>query len=221
MTNVIEIYNAPRGKAGRIAIPRWLMWSPIWHEASLETKACFVEIAALFNGHNNGQLKFGVSSAALELGISRARARKALSDLQSLGLAEDLSGGERKPATWRLVHLYCDVTGKPAVKPWESAAAVARWQLALKTYPWTGDQVDAVFRTCVLMGRPGEDTSATAEDRAYADAALKWIGEVFPQANLDDLKPGPDMYATIAGYLTKRKIAHPSTGFFYQQLRAA
>jgi hypothetical protein len=220
VTNVIEIYNAPRGKAGRIAIPRWLMSSPIWYEASLETKACFVEIAALFDGNNNGKLPFGVRAAGWKLGISRARARKALADLQSLGLAEDLSDGERKPATWRLAHLYCNVTGKPAIMPWRSAAQQARQELAHRTYPWTGEQVHAVVCSRVLIDLG--DTQATDEDKAYADAASNWFVEAGADLNCDvDLEPGAEIYSTIAGYLTEHKVAHAPLGFSSRTRRAA
>jgi len=219
VTNVIQIYRAPRGHAGRIAIPRWLLSSPIWHEASVDAKACFVEITALFDGHNNGRLKFGITSAERKLGISRSRARKALSDLRGLGLAEDLSNSDRKPATWSLAHLYCNVTGKPAIMPWQSAAERARRELLFRTYPWSRDQVDAVLNDCALIENGG--TFATADDRAYADAAWMWVDEVFPHESHEEMLRVPDIKAKVADYLTEREVAHPPLGFSHRAQRAA
>ena len=34
----------PRGKAGRVYVPRWIFDSPVWRDASVEMRACFVEM---------------------------------------------------------------------------------------------------------------------------------------------------------------------------------
>jgi hypothetical protein len=112
-TKVIEAYSTPRGKAGRIFIPRWLFDAPVWTIAPLETKLCFVEIAALYDGANNGYLKFGASDAQSKLRTTRKRAEQALIDLNDLGLAEDRRDTSKR-RFWSLAHLRCDVTGRPA-----------------------------------------------------------------------------------------------------------
>jgi hypothetical protein len=84
--------SVQRGKAGRVAVPRWLFQSPIWFQASLDAKACFVQIAALFDGENNGKIEFGIRDAQ-RLRLTRSKASAAFENIQELGLAVNVNAG--------------------------------------------------------------------------------------------------------------------------------
>lgn len=137
--------SVPRGKAGRIAVPRWLFQSPIWFQASLEAKACFVQIASRYDGENNGRIEFGIRDAHL----SRSRASTAFEELQELGLAVNVNAGLNKVATWCLPHLRCNVTGAPAVRNWS------------REWEWTEREIVDVLRASHYLAEqyvdPGED----------------------------------------------------------------
>ena len=86
--------SIPRGTAGRVAIPRWLFASPIWSQASLEARTCFVQIAARYDGENNGRIEFRIRDAHL----SRSRASTAFEELQELASpSTSMQGLTRSP----------------------------------------------------------------------------------------------------------------------------
>ena len=137
--------SIPRGKAGRVAIPRWLLSSPIWSQASLEARTCFVQIAARYDGENNGRIEFRIRDAHL----SRSRASAAFEELEELDLAVNVNAGLNKVATWRLPHLHCNVTGARAVKNWS------------RKWVWTEREIVAVLQACHYLAEtyvdPGEN----------------------------------------------------------------
>ena len=183
MTNKVSaLYQTPRGKAGRTHLPRWLFEAPIWNVAPLETKLCFVEIAALYDGANNGFLKFGISDAQRKLRTTRKRAAQALVDLNDLGLAEDRIDTSRR-RLWSLVHLHCDATGRPATKPWETKLARRVDEHDKRWWEWTSEEVKSVWNDCraALEG----NTCARFSDREYAEDFLSTVTEKFPSDQAD------------------------------------
>jgi hypothetical protein len=156
--------------------------------APIETKLCLIEIAALYDGANNGNLKFGVSDAQRKLRTTRRRAEQALTDLNDIGLAFDWrDGGKRR--FWSLAHLRCDVTGRAAMKPWETNLPRRldehdnrrRWD-------WTREELQTVIKDCALVLTG--NTCARFSDQGYAEDFISRLNENWP-AELTKLSDDP------------------------------
>jgi hypothetical protein len=206
--------SVPRGTAGRVAVPRWLFQSPIWFQASLDAKACFVQIASLFDGENNGKIEFRVREAQ-RLGLTRSRASAAFDSLQELGLAVNINAGRNKVATWRLPHLHCDATGEKAVKNWS------------REWVWTQQEVVDVLRASNYLSEhyvdPGEDWfpgMPTRGDLWYARDCIihEGINESYDLTDerkeaLIEISKGQGVFETWMLYFARQNFEEPSKGF--------
>jgi DNA-binding MarR family transcriptional regulator len=63
----------------------YLLDSEAWKALSFGARAAFVEVARLYNGHNNGQLALSARTLAERLGCSKATAARALNELEEKG----------------------------------------------------------------------------------------------------------------------------------------
>src|SRR5687767_1704679 len=88
-------------------------------------RAIFGELAALYNGCNNGSLGYSVRAAAENLSVSPQTAMRALQRLQERGFITRVTKGAfsrktRHASEWRLTEHLCDVTGQMATKAFMS-----------------------------------------------------------------------------------------------------
>jgi hypothetical protein len=104
-----------------LALPYFLLRSPAWLSLSPVARAVFVEVAARYNGSNNGRIALSARDAAARVNCSKNTAARALIELVQKGFLEPCSRGrfDRKTphATEYRVTLHaCDLTGARASK---------------------------------------------------------------------------------------------------------
>jgi hypothetical protein len=68
-----------------VQLPWYLLDSKGWQALPCVARAAFVELARLYNGHNNGQLALAARTLAIRLGCSKATAARALNELEDKG----------------------------------------------------------------------------------------------------------------------------------------
>jgi biotin operon repressor len=96
-------------KAARhVRLYYWMMATPAWKSLSGNQRAIYVEMAARYNGSNNGRIHFSTREAASAVHISRATAWRALVVLQECGfIVQTTRGGfnvknkQRQAPEWR------------------------------------------------------------------------------------------------------------------------
>src|SRR5918911_4926017 len=106
--------------------------SPAYRSLGCEARALLVEMKALYNGRNNGELHMSVRQARKRLGVGRKLAEKALSELQDRGFVAVVQKGSfhckvRFATTWRLTEY--EFEGRSATKDfmrWTPPAAAAK-----------------------------------------------------------------------------------------------
>jgi len=114
-------------KAARhVRLYHWMMATPAWKSLNGNQRAIYVEIAARYDGSNNGRIPYSVREAAQALHIGKATAARDLIVLEERGFIVVMVRGafnvKLKLATeWRLTEFNCDVTGALPTK------AFAKW----------------------------------------------------------------------------------------------
>jgi hypothetical protein len=104
-------------KAARhVRLYHWMMATPAWKSLTGNQRALYVEIAARYDGSNNGRIPYSVREAAQALHIGKATAARDLIVLGERGFIVVMARGafnvKLKLATeWRLTEFNCDVTG--------------------------------------------------------------------------------------------------------------
>jgi DNA-binding transcriptional MocR family regulator len=93
-----------------------MMATPAWKSLSGNQRALYVEIAARYDGSNNGRIPYSVREAAQALHIGKATAAREMIVLEERGFIVAMMRGafnvKLKLATeWRLTEFNCDVTG--------------------------------------------------------------------------------------------------------------
>ena len=93
-----------------------MMATPAWKSLNGNQRAIYVEIAARYDGSNNGRIPYSVREAAQALHIGKATAARDLIVLEERGFIVVMVRGafnvKLKLATeWRLTEFNCDVTG--------------------------------------------------------------------------------------------------------------
>ena len=68
-----------------VMLPRYMLNSPAYRSLGCEARALLVEMKALYNGRNNGELHMSVREAQKRLGVGRKLAEKALAELRDRG----------------------------------------------------------------------------------------------------------------------------------------
>jgi hypothetical protein len=104
--------------ARHVRLHHWMMQTEAWKSLSGNQRAILVEMAARYNGSNNGRIHFSIREAAAAVHVSKATAARDLAVLQDRGfIVARIRGGfnvkdKRAQATeWRLTEFNCDVTG--------------------------------------------------------------------------------------------------------------
>ena len=114
--------KAPR----HVRLYHWLMATAAWKSLNGNQRAIYVEMAARYDGSNNGRIPYSVRDAADSLHISKATAARDLAALQERGFIVPMTKGafslkQRHATTWRLTEFNCDVTRELPTKDF------ARW----------------------------------------------------------------------------------------------
>src|SRR5262245_21320904 len=99
-----------------------LLRSPAWQSLPVAARALYVEIAARYNGRNNGRIAFSVRDAKEALHLGQRTIYRAFNALQGRGLI--------------ICHIVCRKDGLPAVREWE-----------LTDHDWDGMPATRAFLT--------------------------------------------------------------------------
>ena len=114
----------PKGRSTTerfVSLPHYMLKSPAWRSLSPVARCIFLELAAIYNGGNNGHLALSARDAAERVRCSKDTAGKALVDLAAKGFIEVCSRGHfnrKSPhaSEYRLTLYGCDRTGGRASK---------------------------------------------------------------------------------------------------------
>src|SRR5215213_10323914 len=102
-----------------VSLPHYMLRSPAWRSLSPAARSVFIELAAIYNGSNNGRLALSARDAAEAVGCSKDTAARASVELVAKGFIECSSRGhfDRKSphaSEYRLTLYPCGRTGKMA-----------------------------------------------------------------------------------------------------------
>jgi len=125
----------PKGRSTTerfVSLPHYMIQSPAWRSLSTVSRSVFVELAAIYNGSNNGRIALSARDAAEAVGSSKDTAARAFTELIAKGFIERRSRGhfDRKSphASEYCLTLYpCDRTGTRASKAfmhWNAAVPI-------------------------------------------------------------------------------------------------
>jgi len=112
-----------------VSLPHWALQSPAWRSLSPVSRSVFIELAAIYNGSNNGRIALSARDAAERARCSKNTAARAFAELTQKGFIYLCSRGhfDRKTphaAEYRLTLHNCDRSGERASKrfmSWHSA----------------------------------------------------------------------------------------------------
>jgi hypothetical protein len=104
-----------------VSLPHHMLRSPAWRSLSTVARSIFVELAAIYNGRNNGRLALSARDAAERVRCSKNTAARAFAELTQKGFVDLCSRGhfDRKTphaAEYRLTLHSCDRAGERASK---------------------------------------------------------------------------------------------------------
>jgi hypothetical protein len=119
-----------KSKAGRrardakhVRLYLYMLKSPAWLSLSCQAKCLLIELLALYNGANNGELYMSVRTAATLLHTGLHQATAALRELKEKGFIRATRKGsrtrrdeERLATCWRLTEYDDDLTGRQPTK---------------------------------------------------------------------------------------------------------
>jgi hypothetical protein len=108
-------------KARHVRLYRWEIESAAYRSLSLYARCLLVELKALYNGANNGDLYMSVRDAARKLNTGMRQAMTAFRELEKKGFIKARQRGafqwkQRLATCWLLTEYDCDVTGHRATK---------------------------------------------------------------------------------------------------------
>ena len=119
-------------EARHVRLHHWIMETAAWRTLDTVARSAYLELAARYNGSNNGRIVWSIREAAAALLVSPATATRALKRLVHRGFVVREKQGAfarkvRHAAEWRLTEFNCDVTGELASKDftrWRSNASL-------------------------------------------------------------------------------------------------
>ena len=147
--------------ARHVRIYHWMMDAEAWQSLTGNQRAIYIEMAARYNGRNNGRIPYSVREAAESLHIGKSTAARDLAALQERGFIIPRKKGAfslkvRHATEWRLTEYFCDVT--PAM----STKEFMRWSPKIQnTVPPQNSTVPVV--------EPNDTHSGTAQQKNDAD----------------------------------------------------
>lgn len=110
-------------------VHHYILKSSAWRRLSVNAKAAWLQIGAVYNGSNNGGIAMSCRRLGNELNISKDSAARAISELVTAGFLEIAKAssfsGKRKAAEYRFTHFRCDRTGETPSRAFQNAAVPA------------------------------------------------------------------------------------------------
>ena len=105
-----------------IGLERYLLNSPAWRDLSSTARSAYIEVAAGYDGSNNGRIIVSTQLLGERMGCNKSTAARALQELAEHGFIScQMKGGfvckVRHASEWRLHAFKCDVTGDLPLKP--------------------------------------------------------------------------------------------------------
>jgi hypothetical protein len=109
--------------AKHVRLYAYMLKTPAWQSLSCQAKCLLIELLALYNGTNNGELYMSVRTAATLLHTGLHQATAALRELEEKGFIRATRKGsrtrrdeERLATCWRLTEHDDDLTGRQPTK---------------------------------------------------------------------------------------------------------
>jgi hypothetical protein len=104
-----------------VSLPHHMLRSAAWRSLSPVARSVFIELAAIYNGSNNGRIALSARDAAERARCSKNTAARAFAELTDKGFIDRCSRGhfDRKTphaAEYRLTLHSCDHTGERSSK---------------------------------------------------------------------------------------------------------
>jgi hypothetical protein len=101
-----------------------MMQTKAWQSLEANARAIYLELAALYNGSNNGSIGLSARQAAEAIHVSKDTGARSLTLLQDRGFIVATAKGrfdrQRHATRWRLTEFRCDLTGQPASRDFET-----------------------------------------------------------------------------------------------------
>ena len=99
-----------------VALERYILNSAAWRDLSAIARAAYIELAAGFDGSNNGRIVLGSRTLGERMACNKSTAARALAELTEHGFVECRKRGGfvckvRHASEWRLTAFKCDVSG--------------------------------------------------------------------------------------------------------------
>lgn len=163
------------GEARHVRLYHWLMATAAWRTLDPVARTAYIELAALYNGSNNGSIVWSVRDAAQTLLVSPATVTRALQRLEERGFIVREKQGAfsrkvRHAAEWRLTEFNSDLSGKLATKDF------ARWQPASQVHVVKPENSKHGTRSETICAR-GETAGARSETWSSEKGRLGARGE--------------------------------------------
>jgi hypothetical protein len=100
-----------------VQLPQFMLRSPAWRSLSPVARCVFIELATIYNGHNNGSIALSTRDAALRVRCSKDTAARGFMDLIGRGFIVCRSRGhfdrkKRHASEYQLTLHPCDRTGE-------------------------------------------------------------------------------------------------------------
>lgn len=136
--------NTGRSKTEQfLRIPHYLIYSVAWRELSPVARASFIEIAALYNGSNNGRLAVSTRALGQRLKRTKSTAATALRELEDSGFIVSKKFGRftlrnRKASEYALTLHYDDVSCTKASREFMHRGMIPRSNLQDRTVQLAG-----------------------------------------------------------------------------------
>lgn len=113
-----------KGDGRYLRVTHFMMGTSAWQSMSAYGRAAYLEIAALYDGANNGYLAMGVRRMASAINVSEKTANKAIKELLARGFIEvteesGFSRKDRRATEFRLTDHNCDRTQRIASKAFQ------------------------------------------------------------------------------------------------------
>lgn len=176
-----------------VALERYILNSAAWRSLKPMARAAYVEIASAFDGRNNGKIALSARQLGEALGVDKATASRAISELQAHGFIETARRSSftckvKLSAEYRLTAYRCDVTDALPTK------AFMRWQPEIQN--------------SVAPAQPHGCTSATVDEKRRRKQIIQ-----LHQRNRETPKPqghgctsAPHLESTMGGSPIRQSI---------------
>lgn len=105
-----------------IKVPHYIVRTFAWRCLTPADRATWLELAALYNGSNNGSIAASTRVLANRMNIGKSTVARALNNLETYGFIELVrrstfqKNKDRTASEYRMTHQKCDVTNQPPKK---------------------------------------------------------------------------------------------------------